>query len=108
MNKIKLYDLMKKSPWKKVRENSRKNGKRGKNTKIVSKSSIFAKKHLVAETQQGVFYVYTSFLLSLKCFIDKITIIVPISGKTAVTSIPALRPNCSVVRLSFALKSTTV
>lgn len=30
-------------PWKKVRENLRKNGKRGKNTKIVLKWSTFAK-----------------------------------------------------------------
>lgn len=29
-------------PWKKVRENSRKNGKRGKNTKILLKWSTFA------------------------------------------------------------------
>jgi hypothetical protein len=29
-------------PWKKVRENLRKNGKRGKNTKIVLKWSTFA------------------------------------------------------------------
>ena len=44
MEKIDVFLRGQKTPpWKKVRENLRKNGKRGKNTKIVLKSSTFAK-----------------------------------------------------------------
>ncbi len=55
-----------------------------------------------------LFYIYVSFLFFLKYFIAYITIIVPINGNNPVTSIPALRPICSVVRLSFMLKSAAI
>ena len=42
VEKVVAFSRQKTLPWKKLRQKSRKNGKRGKNKKIVSKSSTFA------------------------------------------------------------------